>query len=376
MKVKIDIDTRTFIRFGLVVLGFVLGLVVIYRASYALTIVAVSIFLSLALNPPVSRISRLLPGKSRVSATALAYLLVIAALGGLLFTVVPPIVSQTAKFAQTVPDLIDQVAQSGGVVNQFTDRYGLQDPLEKSLEGLKSQASSFAANLGNILVDGAASVFSGLATLIFILVLTFLMLIEGPGWMERLWGMYSDPVRLDRHREVVHRMYRVVTGYVNGQLLVASIAALCTLATVFILSTIFPLLPPNLAFAAAAIVFATGLVPMIGATIGAVLVGAILVLNDAGAAFSFIVYFIIYQQIENNFIAPTIQSRHVELSALTVLVAILVGTSLFGVLGGILAIPIAGCIRVLTQYYINRSTELRKSKQRKLLPKLAKKSAH
>lgn len=360
MKVKIDIDTRTFVRFGLVALAFVVTLLAVYHVRSALITIGIALFLALALNPPVSWIASRLPGKSdnRVGATAIAYLLVLLFLGGLLVTIVPPVVEQSSKFANTVPGLIDQATNQRQVFDDFVNRYGLQDQVDMAIENAKDQAASTASNIGNLLVSGAGAAFSGAATLLFVLVLTFLMLIEGPAWMRRIWGLYEDAVKLERHRNLVQKMYRVVTGYVNGQILIASIASVCTLVTVLILSAIFPL-PANLALPLATLVFLTGMVPMIGATLGAVLVTLILLLNSTGAALIFLVYFIVYQQIENNFIAPTIQSKRVELSALAVLAAILVGVSLFGLLGGLISIPIAGCMRVLLLDYLEHARKQR-----------------
>lgn len=363
MNVKIDIDTRTFVRFGLVVVAFIIGALIIYRSFSALVVLAVSLFLALALNPSVSMIAKRLPSRSRVGATAIAYLLVLSVLAGIAFLVVPPVVEQTSKFAQTVPGLIDQITDQRSVFEDFVNRYNLNDQVDQSVENAKDQAASLAANLGNVLVNGAGAIFNGAATMLFVLVLTFLMLIEGPGWLERIWGLYHDHRRLKKHQALVKRMYRVVSGYVNGQMLVALIAAACTLVSILILSAIFPL-PANLAIPLAAIVFVTGLVPMIGATIGAVLVGLVLMLNSFVAAIIFLIYFIIYQQIENNFISPAVQSKTVELSALTVLAAILIGINLFGILGGLISIPIAGCLRVLAVHYLEYARDKREQQKR------------
>ena len=362
MKVKIDIDTKTFVRFGLVALGFLVSLLVIYKTRVALTTIGVAMFFALALNPPVSRIARRMPGNSRVGATALAYVIVIGLLAGFAFTVVPPVIEQSSKFAETVPSLIDQVTEQRVVFDTFVHRYGLEDEVNNAINNAKDQASSVASNLGNLLVGGVGALFSGAATVLIVLVLTFLMLVEGPAWQSRVWGLYDDPERLKSHKALVHRMYRVVTGFVNGQMLVAFIAATCSLATLLILSAVFPL-PANLALPLSALIFVTGLVPMIGATIGAIIVTLVLMLNDFGAAVTFLVYFIVYQQIENNFIAPTIQSKTVELSALTVLSAILIGVTLFGLLGGLISIPIAGCIRVLVLHYLERNKHIREKKE-------------
>lgn len=360
MKVKIDVDTRTFVRFGLVALAFFIAIVAVYHVRSSLITIGIALFLALALNPPVSWIAAHLPGKNnnRVGATAIAYLFVLALLSGLVVTIVPPVVEQSSKFADTVPGLIDQATDQQAVFNDFIQRYGLQEQVDSAIENAKDQAASVASNLGNLLVSGAGAVFSGAATLIFVLVLAFLMLVEGPAWLQKIWGLYDNQANLERHRTLVHKMYRVVTGYVNGQILIASIAAVCTLVTVLILSAVFPL-PGNLALPLATLVFLTGMIPMIGATLGAVLVTLILLLNSTPAALIFLAYFIVYQQIENNFIAPTIQSRRVELSALAVLIAILIGVSLFGLLGGLISIPIAGCIRVLLLDYLDHARRKR-----------------
>lgn len=373
MKVKIDIDTATFVRFGLVVLGFVVALLIVYKTRGALTILGVALFLALALNPPVSLIARRLPSNSRVGATAIAYLIVITLLGGFLFMVVPPVVEQTSKFAQTVPDLIDEAAQNKSVFDDFIKRYGLEETAAEAIENAKNQASSVAANLGNVIVGGAGAFFNGIANLLFVLVLAFLMLIEGPSLIRKLWGMYQDPELLERHRSLVQKMYRVVTGFVNGQLAVAAIAAACAMVTILILSAAVGL-PANLAIPLAAVVFITGMIPMIGSTIGGILVGLVLLFNSPFAALIFVIYFIIYQQIENNFIAPTIQAKNVELSALAILSAILIGVSLFGLLGGLISIPIAGCLRVLFMDYLEHSRRVRASKMpKKVLKKLTNK---
>lgn len=361
MKVRVDVDTRTFIRLGLVILSFVASIFLVIQAQQPLTIIGIALFLALALNPPVSMIARRLPGRSRTGATAIAYLLVITFLGALLLLVVPPVIEQSSKFASTVPTLIDDVTNQRHFIDDFVKQYGLEEQLNNSIEQAKQQASGVANDIGKVMVNGVTSLLNGAVTLIIILVLAFLMLIEGPQWMDRIWGLYQDPQRLRRHRDVVQKMYRVVVGYVNGQLSVAMIAATGTLLVVLLLSMMFNL-PANLALPLAAIIFLMDLIPMVGATIGAVVVGLVLLLNDTSAAIIFAIYFFIYQQVENNWIGPVIQSKKVELSALSVLVAILIGVALFGFLGAIISIPVAGCLRVLMVDYL-RHAELEREEK-------------
>jgi predicted PurR-regulated permease PerM len=373
MKVKVDIETRVFIRFVLVVLGFSLTLLAVYKTRSALILIVLSVFLALALNPPVSKITKKLPGNSRIGATAIAYLAVLAVLGGFLVLVVPPVIEQSAKFADTVPDLIDDANANRYVFDDFIERYGLEDTVDQAVASAKAQASSVAANLGNILVGGVGSLLNGVTNLLFVLVLTFLMLIEGPAWLGRMWGLYEDSEKLKRHRGLVTRMYKVVTGFVNGQLAVAGIAAVCTLVVLLTLSATLDL-PANLAVPLSVIIFFSGMIPMIGATIGAVLVSVVLLFNAPAAAIIFLIYFVIYQQIENNFISPTIQAKSVDLSALMILVAILIGVSLGGLLGGVLAIPVAGCLRVLLVDQLENARKKRLSEELNPVKKLLKKT--
>jgi predicted PurR-regulated permease PerM len=149
-------------------------------------------------------------------------------------------------------------------------------------------------------------------------------------------------------------MYNVVTSYVTGQLSVSSIAGLVSGISVFILSLVFNV-PLNLAIPAATIVFVLSLIPLFGEITGAMLVGAILALNNITAAIVFIIFFILYAQIESNFISPKIQSKRINLTALAVLVAVTIGIYLFGIVGGIISIPIAGSINVLAEDYFARA---------------------
>lgn len=366
MKVRIEIDTKTFVRFWLVVIGFALVAYAIYSARAALIILGAALFLAIALNGPVSRLAEILPGKSRIAGTAIAYVIVILLLGAFLFLVVPPIVQQSAKFAETVPGLIDGATAQWHGLNELVTRYHFEGQVNEALNSVKSGAAGWAANAGSNVISGLGSAFGLIASTFLTLVLSFLMLIEAPSWLNRIWGVYNDQDRMEYHKKLVTRMYRVVTGYVTGQLTVSAIGAGFAGLTVFILSFIFPNVPVNLALPTVAIAFVLSLVPMFGATVGGILVAILLGFNDLTAAIVFAVYFIVYQQIENNFIAPTIQSKAVELSALAVLASVTIGLYVFGIAGGIISIPIAGCIKVLLEDYLARARENRKKSERPL----------
>lgn len=375
MKVRVDIETKTFIKLALVTLAFAVGVFAVIKARQPLILIGLSLFLALALNPPVSAITKRLPGRSRIGATAIAYVLVLSFLGGLTVMVAPPVIEQTAKFARGVPAVIDEISSRQYIVQDFIDRYDLNEAYDNAVDNAKSRAAGFAASMGNWVVDGAGSLLNGIVSLLIVVVLAFLMLIEGPTWMRLIWGLYKDQQLLERHRKVVYQMYRVVTGFVNGQMLIALIAGLSTLVSIVILAMIFDF-QPSIAVPLAVIVAITGFIPMIGATLGGILVSIVLLFNSLPATVIFLIFFIIYQQVENNFISPLIQSKIVDLSALMVLSAVLIGVSVFGLIGGIISIPIAGCIRVLLIDYLEHNEKRRQTGTiRGSVKKIAKKVA-
>jgi predicted PurR-regulated permease PerM len=358
MKIKVDVDTKTFVRFLLVVTGFAAFIYALTKLGTPLTIIGISCFLALALNPPVSALARRLPGHSRVLATALSYLFVLTVIGTFIYIAVPPIIDQTNRFIATLPHYVHELSEQRGVVADLVNRYNLQDQINNMVAGAQQQASSLAQGLGGSIIGGIASVLSGVLTLVTVLVLTFLMLIEGPAWLNRLWSLYDDKRKLARHQKLAVQMYNVVTGYVNGQVLVATIAASAALTMLLIITNVFHL-SSTVVIPLTGIIFLFELVPIIGASIAALIVALVLALNDVGAAGVFLIYIFIYVQIESNFIAPLVQSRKVALTALSVFVAIVMGISSFGIIGGIVAIPIAGCIRVLVIDYVEHRHKLK-----------------
>jgi len=315
MKVRIEIDTKTFVRFWLVVMGLA--------------------------------IAKKLPGKSRLGGTALAYTTLVLLLGCVIWFVIPPIVQQSAKFVESIPSIIDQASSQWRGVNDFIDKNNLRPQVDSMMENIKQQSSSWATSVGTNLLSSVGSLASFLGSLFLVLVLSFLMLLEGPTWVKRLWGLYNDEEKMERHKKLVGRMYNVVTGYVSGQLTVSGIDAILSGFVVFVLSLTFPV--------TVMATFVLTLIPMFGATIAGALISLLLFFNNMTAGVIYAIYFVIYQQIENNFVSPSIQSKKVELSALTVLVAVTIGLYVGGLLGGLVAIPAAGVVKVLLDNYLEQA---------------------
>lgn len=372
MKVRIEIDTKTFVRFWLVVMGFGLAGLAIYSAKDALVLLGISLFLALALNRPVAAIAKKLPGKSRLGGTALAYTTLVLLLGCVIWFVIPPIVQQSAKFVESIPSIIDQASSQWRGVNDFIDKNNLRPQVDSMMENIKQQSSSWATSVGTNLLSSVGSLASFLGSLFLVLVLSFLMLLEGPTWVKRLWGLYNDEEKMERHKKLVGRMYNVITGYVSGQLTVSGIDAILSGFVVFVLSLTFPVINSNLAMLTVMATFVLTLIPMFGATIAGALISLLLFFNNMTAGVIYAIYFVIYQQIENNFVSPSIQSKKVELSALTVLVAVTIGLYVGGLLGGLVAIPSAGVVKVLLDNYLEQAKSNRVENE-KPLNKLVKK---
>jgi putative uncharacterized protein (fragment) len=375
MKVRIEIDTKTFVRFWLVVIGFGLAGLMIYSARDALMVLGTALFLALALNAPVRKLASWLPGKSRLGGTALAFMLLIIILTSVIWFVVPPLVQQSAKFAETLPGLVNGVNEQWHGLKGFVEQNGLQPQIDSLMNNIREQASSWAASFGANILGSISSLASFLASAFLVLVLTFLMLLEGQEWMERLWRLYRDERRRDHHKVLVGKIYNVVTGYIVGQLTVSGIGSLCAGAFVFGMSWFIPEIAANLAMPTILLVFLLSLIPMFGATIAGVVVGLMLMLNSVSAGVIYLIYFVIYQQIENNFIAPVIQGKKVELSALAILVAVTVGLYVGGLVGGVVAIPIAGSLKVLMDDYLAHNREPQAPPRRSPLKKALKKVA-
>lgn len=363
MKLKIEIETKTFVRFWLVVVAFVALYAIISSALQALIIIGIAFFLALVLNGPVGRLASIMPGKSRAAGTSIAYVLVLAFLGAFMFLIVPPVIDQSVRVAESIPAFVDRAQTQWHGLSNLATHYGVSDQLDQAFTSVKdsagSWASDWASSVGSNIISSVGSLLGFVVAAFLVIVLTFFMLIEAPRWQEILWGAYNDDDKMKHHRDLVTKMHNVVTGFVTGQFAIAGLAAFFAGLTVFVLSLIFAV-PANLSLPVAAIVFVLTLIPMFGATIAGVLISLLLAFNDVGAAIVFVVYFVVYQQVENNFISPAIQSKTVELSALAILASVTIGIYLFGIAGGIISIPIAGSIKVLLEDYAAHAKKHRK----------------
>lgn len=347
-RVKISLDSKSIIRTILIVFVAIISVAFIKAISHVLVLIFFSFFLALALNPAVGWIAKHLKSGSRVRATGIAYLLVLIFLGTFLFLVIPPLVKQTVDFIKDVPQAIQEFTAEDSGLNNFIERNNLRDQVNNFTEGFNEKFK----DIGEPVLNTAGAVATAVVSTVTVLVLTFMMLIEGPTWFEKIIAIQPKDKRGPR-RELAKKLYRVVTNYVNGQVIVSFIAGSFALVGLLIASNIFNV--SINAVALSVIVMLFGLLPLIGATIGAVIVVLACLLVSLPLAISMAIYFIVYQQIENLTIQPYIQSKTNALTPLIVFIAALVGANLGGILGAFVAIPVAGCIKILLEeYYLSR----------------------
>jgi predicted PurR-regulated permease PerM len=341
--VEITISNRTVVRVLLLVVATMIGLAALKQANHALTLIFASFFLALALNAPVHWISQRIPGKrkgSRVVATAISFLIVILLLVGFLASIVPPLVRQTNNFITAAPQLVRDAKNENSDIGRFIQRYNLESQVQNFSDDLGERLKT----AGGAAVSTAGKVGSSFFAVLTILVLTFMMLIEGPRWLR-----FMKDVIPDEHHSRVERlasgMYKVVKGYVNGQVILAALAAVLITPIFFILDISYPI-------ALMVIVFICGLIPMVGHTIGAVFVTLVALFTSPVAALIVLGYYFLYQQIENYLVQPRIQANSTNMSPLLVFMSVVIGVNFGGIFGGLVAIPVAGCIRIIVMDYL------------------------
>ncbi len=346
MKVKLDVENKTVIRIFLLMAGIWLSIQFIYQVRHVLLLLVLSFVLALALNRPVSYMAARIKKGGRGLATGIAYLVVILFLGSFLYVVTPPLVDETTRFINTIPETIENLSDTsdGGTIAEFIEKYNLEDEADEFVANATSELGNFASPLAS----GVGKVSAGLISVVTVLVLTFFMLVEGPSWAEKFWR-FTPKDRLKHNKMLARKMQHVVTGFVNGQLLLALMAGTSSLIMMLILGL------PN-AIALSGIVGLFALIPMIGTITGAIIVVLVSLTQSFATAAIMLAFFIIYQQIENNTLQPYIQSKAVDLSPLLVLVAVIFGFSLGGILGGFLAIPIAAAGQVLVKDYFEQKS--------------------
>ncbi len=355
-------DTKTMLKFWLMPVCIIALIFFLYKAVTGLIVIGISIFLALALKPLVRKVNSFFTkhfGKEKKHQTAsavLAYLIVVVVIGGIVAIVGPVVVNETSKFIQNFPETFEKTFGGWEGVNSFGQSIGINDLHAEITNSLNTLSNNLLGILGNNLVSSVSSIADVVMKVVLTLVLTLLFLLEGPALASSFWkAIGSDeedkkPVAVAKR--VVAKMANVVSTYVSRQVLVAIIDGCASGLIVFLLSLIMGF-SSNLAIPMGMITMTFYLIPMFGQFIGGTLVTLILFFSSPLSAVIFAIIYIVYAQIENNVISPKIQGSALKLPAVVILCAVTIGMYMFGLLGAIIAIPIAGCIRVLIDEYPN-----------------------
>jgi predicted PurR-regulated permease PerM len=313
----------------------ILCLYLLYLLRKPIGWIVIAGFIAIALAGPVQVLSKRM---KRGFAIAIVYLVLILLPVAIVGILVPPIVTQgnnlVANLPQYATDVQDFVAQND-TLSRLQRDYDLTGKLREQAEQLPGRIGDAAGVLSSIGLGLVNSVFQAVT----ILILSVFMLGGGPRFQTFVLGL-QPPDRAKWLRGLLDRIRGAVGNYVAGALAQAGIAALLSWLVLMILGVPY-------ALPLAVIIFLLDLVPLVGATLGAIIVGFVTVFSDFPVdTIIWTIWAIAYQQIENNVIQPRIQSRAVALEPFVVLVSVLFGSTLFGIPGALLAIPVAAAIQI------------------------------
>ena len=334
-------STRAILRIVLIVILAALALYVIYRVRKPLSFVVVAAFIAVAMTGPVNLLERKM---KRGLAVGTAYLILVAIpilLGVLL---IPTMVSQAEDLANNVPEYANDVTtfvNDNETLSNLNDKYDFTSEIENAAKELPSKIGDAA----NILKDIGVGVINSIFAFVTVLVLSIFMVGSGPRWKEQFLKTQS-PDRAERIDRAARHVADAIGNYIGGAMLQAGIAAVCAFIVLSILGAPF-------AAPLALLVFFFDLIPVVGATIASVLIAIVMLFVDFPVSLIvWVIYAIVFQQIENYLVQPQIQKRATKIEPFVTLVAVLIGSTLFGVMGAILAIPTAATIQIVVREYV------------------------
>ncbi len=317
-----------------VVLAAVIVLQVIWVTRSVIIWVLIALFLAMALNPAVEFLVR--RGLRRGPAVGIVFVGAIFVIAGIAATFVPTLVREVNDFANAVPGYIDDLTRGRGRLGFLERNYQI---VEKARQAIEKSGAAGLLGFSSTALSVTKSVLNAVVAVVTIAFLTLFMLLEGPAWVERAYSLIAEPAR-PRWRKVGGDIYRTVGGYVTGNLAISLIAGVVSTVVLLVLGVQY-------AVALGLVVAILDLIPLAGATIAAVIVTAVGFLHSTTAGIVLVIFFVVYQQLENHVLQPLVYGRTVQLSPLVVLVAVLMGAELAGVIGALGAIPIAGAIQVI-----------------------------
>jgi predicted PurR-regulated permease PerM len=331
---RYGVRPRTVVMVLAITIGALAVLTLGYMAWHAITWILIATFLAMALNPAVGVLCR--RGLGRGLAATVVFFAAAVVFAGLGFLLVPPLVRETIEFVESVPGLIQDLDRGRGPFGFLEREFNLVDRAQKAID---EKGAGALLGFATPVVDVAKAVVSTMFGAVAIAFLTFFMLLDGPRWVAGFLDFVPDGSR-PRWERIFSGVYRTVGGYVTGNLLISFVAGVVTGVTLFALGVPYAI-PLGL------LVAILDLIPLVGATIATVIVGLVSLTEGLVPAIIVVAILVAYQQFENHVLQPLVYGRSVQLSALAVLIAVLVGAELAGILGALAAIPVAGSLSVV-----------------------------
>ena len=336
--------------FGFVATLGVLSAIVLLRAlesvSQIFVLILVSLFLATGLNPAVEALRK--RNLSRGSAVAVIFSSVILFVVFFAFVVVPPVVSQGTNLIQNAPELLDNLMKNS-TINSLNDQFGIIDTLQSRLNSVTSDGTLLISTFGGVIGVGQ-SILSGFFTALTILVLTLYFITSLP--QATSLGLSLVPAsRRDRVGKLTNAVIERIGIFVGSQILIAAMAGVF----IVLLSTVLSLPSP---IAIGMIVFVVALIPLIGHFIGAGVVTLIALTQSPLIGLVAFVTYVLYVQIENYVVTPRIMKRTLSVPGAVTIISALIGSSLLGLVGGLLAVPVAASIiLILDEVVIPRANK-------------------
>src|SRR4051794_4779802 len=335
VPVRATVPVRTILATIGLILATVVAVLFVMRVEQVLVWMLIALFFTVALYPLVNLVQRRLAWCHRSLATLVVFSAVFLVLGGLLAVFAVPLATEGTQLAGQLPGIITDARAGRGPVGDLLERTNALQFVQNNQERI----SAFATSLGTPALNLLRGVGTGLVAAVTIFVLSYLAVLEGPKVVEGTLALFPAQ-RAERIRRVTRDCAKTVTGYISGNLLISVICGVLTYAMLKITGVGFAAL-------IALFVAIADLIPLVGATLGAVVASIAAFLHSVPAGIAAVIFFVVYQQLENHLLQPVIFARTVKLNPLAVLVAILLATELAGILGALLAIPVAGIIQVV-----------------------------
>jgi predicted PurR-regulated permease PerM len=341
-----EVPFRSILATVAILLSTYAALQVIQRITRIITWVLIALFFAVVLRPVVDLLQRRLR-MPKGAATAVVLIVAISLLSLMSYVFIRPVAEQGTEFVDNFQTYVQDAQDGKGTVGELVQRYDVENWIERNQERIREEITQ----LGNSAVSIVQSAFNTVIAALTILVLTILFILEGGTFFQAALRFFPDERRA-RLERVAEQSAKAVTGYVAGNLMISLIAGLSTWVFLVIVGVPFAhVLALWVAFA--------DLIPLVGATLGAIPTVLVAFLSSTPAGIATLIFYVLYQQFENHVLQVAIMSRTVALKPLSVLLSVLIGVELFGLLGALLAIPAAGVIKVVgTELLVSRRPDL------------------